>query len=141
MAHTPLIEVERVNFVKAEQLFARSIEIAKEPQHHMHMAEAGILAARLQDPRLLKALEQLLGSLTREYEHQLGETQRRSDMSFANKVPPHVIKAYQNAYELADHPKLRKWKPADPALHEWAQDAVAHAWLYAAVAEFVGAIG
>lgn len=137
----PLIEVERINFLKAEQLFARSIEIAKEPQNYMHMAEAGILAARLQDPRLLKTLEQLLGCLTREYEHQLGETQRQSSVSRAAKVPPHVIKAYQNAYELADHPKLKKWKPDDPALHEWAQDAVAHAWLYAAVAEFVGAIG
>lgn len=133
---TAVVLPRPVTYDVVERLFVRAKSMAAEAWRHQSSAEAGCRAVKAKDPRVLTALERSVEVLSRAYETQLGETQRRSGLGAGERVKPEVLTFFEKALVLAD-----KGPAAGQSQYEWERELVGFGYVYAAVAEYAGAFG
>lgn len=89
------------------------------------VAEAGLRAARRQDPKLLKALDKMANILDAEAESQMGRTIRDTGTPFSERILPTEAQLVREAYVACDE------RPEDPNLANFS-------WLFGAAAVVAG---
>jgi len=94
------IEVgEWINATSVEWAYRRASEAQRLRQQSI--ANAGMRAARVRDPKLLLALEKATEVLVRMEEQQVGRT-RRTSSNYADTVELTEVALWRKAYEFAD---------------------------------------
>lgn len=89
-----------VNINYFEQVMKRAEEYARAGRRGFQ--EAGLRAARVREPRLMRALEDLAEQVDKLAEAQHGRTVRDPGRAFAERAWPSVASFYREAYRVAD---------------------------------------
>lgn len=101
-ANTTAIVLPRpINRVTAERVFQEAQRMAFKPCPDLYDVRKGLRAVRDRNPRLLKALEEMVEVLDAQTEEQLGRWQRGTSRTFTERVKPEVLQGYTQAYLLA----------------------------------------
>lgn len=115
---------EPINAQSAEKIFRRANEMANQPVPALGYADAGLMAAVMKNPYLMKAMEDLAEVIDKIAENQLGQTRRAASATFAASIEPAQAVIVREAYRTMD-----EGKPAPQ-----------YGFLYAAAAELQGLI-
>lgn len=101
MNSTTTVVLERdVTYSRLEDAWRRAKEARASDS--LAYAELGMRAAKARDPRLMKALERGAEVMDAARENQVGQYQRMTSTSFADKAVPTEVQMWRRAYEFAD---------------------------------------